>query len=65
MAKGVWGDVLQLALHKKTGWEKFLYLCKGLLFLPFIWAEQKGVSASGENDATSQSSAGDDVYPLF
>ena len=65
MAKGVWGDIVELALDKSTPREKFWYLCKGLMFMPFLWAEQKSVAGTGDNDATSQSSAGDDVYPLF
>lgn len=65
MFKGLWNSVFQFAWQKKTLKEKFQYLCKGLVFLPFLWVEQKGMATSGENDVTSQSSSGDDVYPLF
>jgi len=65
MTKGIWSDIMQLAWHKKTPREKFYYLCKGLMFLPFLWVERKGVAGAEDNDAISQSSAGDDVYPLF
>jgi hypothetical protein len=65
MTKGVWGDIVQMAWDKRTPREKFWYLCKGLMFLPFLLSEQKEFAGAGDNDATGQSSAGDDVYPLF
>lgn len=65
MAKGVWGSVIQLALHKRTFQEKLAYLCKGVIFGAVLWLEKRNAGGVGGNDAISQSSSGDDVYPLF
>ncbi|MEI8012823.1 MAG: hypothetical protein WCI27_10175 [Candidatus Omnitrophota bacterium] len=65
MTSGLWKDIFHLAWHKKTSGEKLSYLCRGILFYPFLLMEQRRAAGVGDNEATSQSSSGDDVYPLF
>ncbi len=64
MSKGLWVCILQLALRQKSLAGKLAYFVKGLVFWPFLWAEE-AKEKKADNDATNQSSSGDDVYPLF
>ena len=57
-------NILLLANRQKTAKKKLLYIVKGILFLPFIEIELIKTNRS-ENDETSLTASGDDVYPLF
>jgi len=57
-------DAIRLAARKKTIKQRFIYIIKGIVFLPFLVIDLKKTSRS-KDDSASLSASGDDVYPLF
>ncbi|MEK7098189.1 MAG: hypothetical protein AAB906_05060 [Patescibacteria group bacterium] len=57
-------EVVSLACAKRGFFQKFLYLCKGLIFAPFLFCENRGQEKDGRN-VSDASLTGDDIYPLF
>ena len=57
-------EMLLLANRQKTTKEKIKYLFQGIIFLPFLKRDLMRTK-NNENESTSLSAAGDDVYPLF
>ena len=58
-------NALQLSFFKKTFGLRVKYLFLAIVFTPLIFWESKGGLKNSDNDGSSQSLAGDDIYPLF
>ena len=63
MKPGLLTDVMKLAARKKNLNDRLGYILKGIIFLPFLMHDL--AKTKKENNPTSLSASGDDVYPLF
>ena len=57
-------NAIKLALSKKNFLIKIKYLLLGLIFIPFLFLQNKD-KHSNKSNTSEQSLAGDDIYPLF
>jgi hypothetical protein len=53
--------ILAFAMAKPTAAQRLSYLCKGLLFAPWL---RGGIAGKG-SEAAANSQLGEDIYPLF
>lgn len=64
MSKLSFKDIFILASRRKSPKERIMFFLQGLVFFPFLKLEELAAGREN-NDKSSSSASGDDVYPLF